>query len=44
MSKDRQERKQKAIDQLEGDRDQSLTYPGSAKLQSPKQARKQQRT
>ncbi|WP_088102225.1 YpzI family protein [Halalkalibacter urbisdiaboli] len=43
MGKDRMEKKQKQNHQVDPDRDQSLDYPGSAKLQSPEQARKQQR-
>lgn len=43
MGKDRMEKKQMHNDQIAPDRDQSLNLPGSAKLQSPEQARKQQR-
>ncbi len=39
MGKDRQEKKLKASRRVESDRDQALHYPGSAKLQSPEEAR-----
>ncbi|WP_081734097.1 YpzI family protein [Halalkalibacter akibai] len=43
MGKDRQESKLRKSGRVESDRDQSLEYAGSAKLQSPKEARQQQR-
>lgn len=43
MSRDRQERKLKQGNRVESDRDQSLHFPGASKLQSPEEARKQQR-
>jgi hypothetical protein len=39
MGKDRQEKKLKASKRVESDRDQALHYPGSAKMQSPEEAR-----
>ena len=43
MGKDRQEKKLRQSGRVESDRDQSLEYQGAAKLQSPDEARKQQR-
>ncbi|MDT8860029.1 YpzI family protein [Alkalihalobacillus sp. MEB130] len=43
MGKDRQEKKLRKSGQVEADRDQSLKYAGSAKMQSPEQAREAQR-
>ncbi|WP_332693389.1 YpzI family protein [Halalkalibacter lacteus] len=43
MGKDRQEQKLKKSGRVESDRDQSLHYPGAAKMQSSEKARKQQR-
>jgi hypothetical protein len=43
MGRDRQEKKLKKSGRVESDRDQSLEYPGAAKMQSAEQARKQQR-
>lgn len=39
MGRDRQEKKLKQSGRVESDRDQALHYPGSAKLQSPEEAR-----
>lgn len=39
MGRDRQEGKLKKSKRVESDRDQALHYPGSAKLQSPEEAR-----
>lgn len=43
MGKDRQERKQNH-NHIASDRDQSLKYAGAAKMQSPDEARAQQRS
>ncbi|WP_144448949.1 YpzI family protein [Halalkalibacter nanhaiisediminis] len=43
MGKDRQEKKLKHSRRVESDRDQSLEYGGSAKLQSSEEARRQQK-
>ncbi|WP_100372685.1 YpzI family protein [Bacillus sp. FJAT-45037] len=43
MGKDRQERKLKQTHQVESDRDQSLSNKGASKLQSPQQAKENQR-
>ncbi|WP_081727563.1 YpzI family protein [Halalkalibacter wakoensis] len=43
MGRDRQESKLKKSGRVESDRDQNLHYPGASKMQSPEQARKQQR-
>ncbi|MCL7745893.1 MULTISPECIES: YpzI family protein [Halalkalibacter] len=43
MGRDRQEKKLKKSGRVESDRDQSLDYAGSTKMQSPDQARQQQR-
>lgn len=43
MGKDRQASKLKKSGRVESDRDQSLEFAGSAKLQGPEEARKQQR-
>ncbi|WP_369900381.1 YpzI family protein [Bacillus manliponensis] len=43
MSKDRQEKKLKQSRRVESDRDQSLQYPGSTRLDTPDQAREQNR-
>lgn len=43
MGKDRQEKKSKQSRKYESDRDQSLHYPGAAKLEGPDEARKRQR-
>jgi hypothetical protein len=40
MGKDRQEGKLRASRRVESDRDQALHWPGSAKMQSPEEARK----
>lgn len=39
MGKDRQQKKIKEKEAVESDRDQSLTYPGSTKLESADAAR-----
>ncbi|PHB02456.1 hypothetical protein COE81_26130 [Bacillus wiedmannii] len=41
MGKDRQERKLRESRRVESDRDQSLQYPGATGLDTPEQARKQ---
>ncbi|MCM3713611.1 YpzI family protein [Halalkalibacter oceani] len=43
MGKDRQEKKNRQAKRVESDRDQSLDYPGAAKLESPEDARQNQR-
>ncbi|MDQ0257495.1 hypothetical protein J2S74_004953 [Evansella vedderi] len=43
MGKDRQEKKLRKEGKVESDRDQSLEYGGSTKLESADQARKRQR-
>ncbi|ARK30291.1 YpzI family protein [Halalkalibacter krulwichiae] len=43
MGKDRQESKLRKSGHVESDRDQSLEYAGAAKLQSPEEARRQQK-
>ncbi|ADC51118.1 MULTISPECIES: YpzI family protein [Alkalihalophilus] len=43
MGRDRQERKLKASHRVESDRDQSLSNKGASKLQSPEEARENQR-
>ncbi|MDV2683447.1 YpzI family protein [Alkalihalophilus lindianensis] len=43
MGKDRQERKLRESHKVESDRDQSLTNKGATKLQSPDEARANQR-
>ena len=43
VGKDRQEKKLKHSRRVESDRDQSLEHGGSAKLQSPEEARRQQK-
>ncbi len=40
MGKDRQEKKLKQSRRTESDRDQSLEYPGAARLDTPEEARK----
>ncbi|MCK1991335.1 YpzI family protein [Peribacillus muralis] len=40
MGKDRQEKKLKASERVESDRDQSLKYDGATKMESPEDARK----
>ncbi|UCZ54756.1 YpzI family protein [Bacillus shivajii] len=43
MGKDRQESKLRKERRTESDRDQKLSYPGSAKLENANEARKRQR-
>ncbi|MGO4888137.1 YpzI family protein [Anaerobacillus sp. MEB173] len=43
MGQDRQVKKSKQSRKYESDRDQSLHYPGAAKMESPEEARKRQR-
>lgn len=43
MGKDRQETKLRKEGNIEADRDQSLHYPGSSKLEGPDAARERQR-
>ncbi|MCM3761205.1 YpzI family protein [Alkalihalobacillus oceani] len=43
MGKDRQEKKKRQEKRVESDRDQSLDYPGAAKLESAEDARQNQR-
>ena len=40
MGKDRQEKKLTSSPRVTSDRDQALHFPGSTKLQSPKEARR----
>lgn len=39
MGKDRQEKKLKGSKRVESDRDQSIDYPGSTRLESPEESR-----
>ncbi|QOR65285.1 YpzI family protein [Cytobacillus suaedae] len=39
MGKDRQEKKLKESKRVESDRDQSIDYPGSTRLESPEESR-----
>lgn len=43
MGRDRQEKKLKHSRRVESDRDQGLHYGGSTRLDTPEQARKQQK-
>ncbi|TCP24115.1 YpzI-like protein [Scopulibacillus darangshiensis] len=43
MNKDRQEKKLKQSRRVESDRDQALHYPGATKLDTPEEARKDNR-
>ncbi|WLD91842.1 YpzI family protein [Alkalihalobacillus sp. AL-G] len=43
MGKDRQEKKLKQSRKVESDRDQALHHAGSARLDTPEQARKENR-
>ncbi|MFD2679524.1 YpzI family protein [Bacillus seohaeanensis] len=43
MGKDRQERKLRKSNRVEADRDQALHYGGATRMQSPEEARKEQR-
>lgn len=43
MGKDRQEQKLRESNRVESDRDQSIKYSGASEMQSPEEAREQQR-